>query len=969
MKSFLFTLFLSISLSFSYSQNPLKTSDSEDQTKWVDSVYQSLNINQKIGQLFTVWVATKEGKDKMNEIENIIKNNHLGGLIFSLGNVKDQANATNRFQSISKVPLLIGMDAEWGIGMRLSDAFSFPYNMTLGAVQDDNLIYKVGKRIGVHAKRLGVHINFAPVTDINTNPKNPIIGSRSFGEDKINVTKKSLAYLKGMQSEGIMGSAKHFPGHGDTSQDSHKTLPIINFSSKRINDIELHPYKELIKNNLSGVMVAHMEVPSLEKTSKLPSTLSKNIISKILKKRLKFKGLVITDAMDMKGVVDFNPKESADVAALLAGNDILLMPDDLDQSTIDIKKAINDGVISLKRLEYSVKKILMAKYKAGLNSIENIDLTNLEKDMNTDEDRALLDEVVSKSITLIKNDNDLIPIKDLTKKIAFLNLGDSNSDEFFKMLGHYTNIDKINLSSKLNQEEIIKMLDPYEVVVIGFHKSDKSPFESFNFSSKETALIEKISKNKDIILDVFAKPYALMDLNTKNIKSILVSYQNNDLAQNKSAQVIFGAIKPTGVLPVSIGEEFPLHSSISTKTLNRLSYSHPHRQGFDVNKLKKIDSIALYAIKNKMTPGAQILVSRNGDVIYNKTFGTKTYESKSMVFWDDVYDLASLTKILSTIPLMMSEFEKKSFDLDTNLSELLPNHKLGDKSDLTIKEMFSHHSGLYPWIPFYKKTLDSLDNKPSKKWYRSKKDDDFNIKVVENLFLKNLFLDSIQSNILYSQLSAKKEYVYSDLPYYFMKTYLEKKNNSNLDYQLKKKFLTTIGANNTSYNASSAFKKNRIVPSEIDNYFRHETLVGFVHDMGAAMQGGIGGHAGLFSNSNDVAKIMQMYLQRGLYGGLTYIDGITLDYFNTCYFCDQNNRRGIGFDKPQIDDSESTCGCVPNSSFGHSGFTGTYAWADPENHIVYVFLSNRTYPTMDNNLLSKNNVRTEIQKIIYESFN
>jgi beta-glucosidase-like glycosyl hydrolase len=416
MKHSLLILLISFYFNSIYSQNPLVTADYEYQKIWVDSVYNSLTIDQKIGQLFTIWVATKEGPEKMDEVVEIINKNHLGGLIFSLGNIKDQAIATNKFQEISKVPLLIGMDAEWGIGMRLDDAFSFPFNMTLGAIENNNLIHKVGERIGIHAKRLGVHINFSPVVDINTNPSNPVIGSRSFGEDKVNVTNKSIAYLKGMQSQGIMGSAKHFPGHGDTSQDSHKTLPIVDFSSKRINDIELYPFKKLIKNNLSSVMVAHIEVPSLEKTPKLPSTLSKNIVTKILKKKLKFDGLVITDAMDMKGVVDFYKDESADVAALLAGNDLLLMPNDLDKSTESIKKALNDGVLDENRISYSVKKILMAKYKAGLNKPHKIDLENLEKDMNTEEDQALFEKLTEQSITLIKNNNQFLPIKDLSKK-------------------------------------------------------------------------------------------------------------------------------------------------------------------------------------------------------------------------------------------------------------------------------------------------------------------------------------------------------------------------------------------------------------------------------------------------------------------------------------------------------------------------------------------------------------------------
>ena len=711
-------LFFLVFSFYSYSQNPLVSDDAVKQEVWVDSIYNTLSIDQKIGQLFTIWVATKQGHDKMKEVSSIIKKNHLGGLIFSLGNIKDQAKYTNIFQSISKVPLLIGMDAEWGIGMRLDDAFSFPYNMTLGALNDDSLIYNVGKRIGVHAKRIGVHINFAPVTDINTNPNNPIIGSRSFGEDKINVTKKSLSYLKGMQSVGIMGSAKHFPGHGDTSTDSHKTLPVINFSAKRINDVELFPYKELIKNNLSTVMVAHMEVPSLEKEPKMPSTLSKNIISKLLKKKLKFEGLVITDAMDMKGVVDFNKNQSADVGALLAGNDVLLMPDDLDESTKSIKKAINDGIITEKRLKYSVKKILMAKYKAGLYKKNKIDLENIVEDMNSNIDKLLFEEITEKSITLIKNDNDILPIKDISTKIAFLEMGDSDSDEFFKILNHYTKVDKIEYDSKA---ELLTTLKPYQTVVVGFHKSTKSPFDPYKFNQSEIETLELLSKNKNVILNVFAKPYALMDLDMTNISSILVSYQNNVIAQNKSAQIIFGALPAVGRLPVSISKKYPLHSSIKTKTINRLSYGLPSDKNFDLDILNSIDSVVEDAIQKRMTPGAQVLVSKNGKVVFNKSYGYKTYKKNNQIKWDHIYDLASLTKILSSVPLLMNEFESNGINEKSTLSDILPDLDLKDKGNLLLKEMLAHQSGLYPWIPFYKETLDSVSYNPLTSFYSKKK--------------------------------------------------------------------------------------------------------------------------------------------------------------------------------------------------------------------------------------------------------
>ena len=714
-KTLLFFLLISF---FSYSQNPLITSDKIEQEVWVDSIYNSLSIDQKIGQLFTIWVATKQGPEKMDEVSSIIKKNHLGGLIFSLGNINDQAKYTNEFQSISKVPLLIGMDAEWGIGMRLDDAFSFPYNMTLGALNDNSLIYRVGKRIGVHAKRIGVHINFAPVTDINTNPNNPIIGSRSFGEDKINVTMKSLSYLKGMQSEGIMGSAKHFPGHGDTSTDSHKTLPIINFSAKRINDVELFPYKQLIKNNLSTVMVAHMEVPSLEKEPKMPSTLSKNIISKLLKKKLKFEGLVITDAMDMKGVVDFNKNQSADVSALLAGNDVLLMPDDLDESTKSIKNAIKDGTITEKRLKYSVKKILMAKYKAGLHKNNKVDLKNIVEDMNSNIDKLLFEEITEKSITLIKNDNDILPLKDVSSKIAFLEMGDSNSDEFFKMLNHYTKVDKVEYDSKA---ELLRTLKPYKTVIVGFHKSNKSPFDPYKFSKTEIETIELLSKNKNVILDVFAKAYALMDVDMTNVSSVLVSYQNNVTAQNKSAQIIFGALPAVGRLPVSINKKYPLHTSIKTETINRLSYGLPSSKNFDLDKLNSIDLVIEDAIEKRMTPGAQLLIAKNGKVVLNKSYGYKTYEKNNLINWDHIYDLASLTKILSSVPLLMNEYESNGINEKSTLSDILPDLDLKDKGSLLLKEMLAHQSGLYPWIPFYKETLDSINYNPLTSIYSKKK--------------------------------------------------------------------------------------------------------------------------------------------------------------------------------------------------------------------------------------------------------
>ena len=618
----LYVLFF-LSCGILFCQSPLKTIDEYNQKKWVDSVYSSLDEDEKIGQLITVWVATKYGQKEIDHVSELINEFKLGGLIFSLGNIKDQADATNHFQSISKVPLLIGMDAEWGIGMRLDDAFSFPYNMTLGAVEDNDLIFNVGSRIGHHANRLGVHINFAPVVDVNTNPDNPIIGFRSFGEDKYNVAEKALLYMKGMQSKNLLGSAKHFPGHGDTKTDSHYTLPLISFSEKRIDSVELYPFKKLINNNVASIMTAHLNIPSFEEG--VPSTLSKKIITNLLKEDLEFEGLIITDALDMKGIVDFAKKEYPDVSAMNAGNDILLMPTDIAKSIKQIKRAIFRKKIPLERIEESVKKILMAKYKVGLNKLKPVEKVNIVNEMNEEADLALLDKIASEALTLVKNENQILPFKNLSdKKIGYLKLGDDNNKVFLDFLNKYQSITEISIDDNFD----FKALSSYHKIIIGFHKSDKSPFGEFKFEKNEIEIIEKVKKLTDLVLVVFAKPYCVSDLDIDGIESILIAYQNSDIFQEKAAQAIFGAIQVKGKLPVTIHKNIPVNTQIKTKEVGSLGFSHFLNNGFNLSKLKKVDSLIHYAIDNKMFPGAQLVVVKENKVLLNKAFGFYTYKKK-----------------------------------------------------------------------------------------------------------------------------------------------------------------------------------------------------------------------------------------------------------------------------------------------------------------------------------------------------
>ncbi|MCF7569125.1 serine hydrolase [Sabulilitoribacter arenilitoris] len=960
-------LFFTIILSFSQNKsNPLLHEDVEAQKKWVDSIYNSLTLKEKIGQLFMIMIFTNQDKKAIDANVKLIQDTKLGGVIYSLGGPVKQAKLNNLLQATSKVPLLVGMDAEWGLGMRLDSTYSFPWNMTLGAIKDNDLIKQTGKHIGEHCKRLGVHFNFAPVTDINTNPKNPIIGNRSFGEDRDNVTAKASAFMEGMQNAGVLATAKHFPGHGDTDQDSHKTLPTISFSEKRIDSIELYPYKKLIEKGLSSVMVAHLNIPSLESRPGYPSSLSKHIVADILKERLGFKGIIFTDALNMKGASDFSESGEIDLAAFKAGNDGLLISKDVSTGISKIAEAYEKGDITEERLAHSVKKILQAKYKVGLNNYKPIGLANLAEDLNRIEDNVLYEDLIENAITVIKNKNDLLPIRNLeTKAMAYVKLGDDSGTAFFNELKKYTKVHAIE-AEKL--DDLMNKLQPYNTVVIGLHRSNETPWKAYKFTDKELVWLYEIARTHTVILDVFVKPYALSDLKTiENIESIVVSYQNSEIAQKKSAQIIFGAIAAKGTLPVSAGEFFKVGDGINTFSLKRLGYTIPERVGMNSVKLSRIDFIAQKAVDSMMTPGIQLLVARHGNVIYNKNFGKHTYKGKEKVAFDDVYDVASLTKILATLPVLMQMVEQGLVSLNSKLSELLPEYKKSNKKDITIKQMLSHYARLRPWEPFYYKTLDSVTRQPSPKYYRTTKSDKFNIEVTKNLFLRTDYKDSINSIIKDSELLDRLRYRYSDFPYYILKKFIEKHYDKGLDEIVQNHFYQPLGANYTLYNPYHKISNKKIVPTEVDDYFRYQKVHGYVHDMGAAMQNGVGGHAGVFSNANDVAKIMQMYLQKGFYGGKRFLKPETVDQFNTCYFCENNNRRGVGFDKPQLGEEGPTCGCISMTSFGHSGFTGTYAWADPEEEIVYVFLANRTYPRAGKNILLKKNIRTDIQRLIYEA--
>ncbi len=964
--SFLICFVLFTSFLQAQETNPLKAKDATAQQKWVDSIYKKLSLEDKIGQLFMVPAYSNKDEEHTASVMKLIKKYHIGSLIFMQGNPMAQAKLTNEYQAISKVPLLIGIDAEWGLNMRLDSTYRFPWNMTLGAIKNDSLLIALGKRVGEQCKRLGIHVNFAPVVDVNTNPQNPIIGNRSFGQDPKNVAAKALAFMQGIQSQNVLTTAKHFPGHGDTSTDSHQELPVVLHSKSYIDSIDLAPYKTLIKNGLTGVMVAHLNVPSLDSELNLPTSLSANVINKLLKKDLGFKGLVFTDALNMKGVANFGKSTTVDLKAFIAGNDVLMFSDDVPKAIKKIKEAIKDGKITSSRLEASVKKILMAKYWVGLNHYKPIEEVNLIEDLVTIKDELLERKLMSNAITLVKNQRNIAPIDNLTQRIAYVKLGDATNICFLETLKKYTRVDVI---SGINDTQLNAKLQAYDLVIVGFHKSNNSPWKSFKFSEKELTTLLSIARNNKVILDIFASPYALLQIKSfTDIEAVIVSYQNSDIAQELSAQMLFGALQAKGKLPVSIKTDFKLGQGLVSEDLKRLSYGLPEEVGMSSLKLKRLDSMALAVLTEKMAPGLQLLVARNGKVVFQKSYGHFTDENSQKVENTSLYDLASLTKIMGVLPLAMKSFEEGQFNLETRIDSLFPILIGSNKDTVTVKEALSHVGRISAWIPFYKKTIDSITHLPLEKYYRSSKSDDFNILVAENLYLRQDYMDSIYKAIADEPQRTKSGYKYSDLVFYLFKYYFEKQYQKPLQDIDDQYFYKPLGANHLTFLPLEKFEKNTIVPTEKDDYFRHQLVQGYVHDMGAAMMGGVNGNAGLFSNANDVAKMMQLYLQKGFYGGIRYFKEQTFDVFNQRYFEKEGIRRGLILDKSQLNPKElSTCGCVSDKSFGHSGFTGNFTWADPDSGIVYVFLSNRVYPTAANETLVKKDVRTKAQQIIQDA--
>lgn len=938
---------------------------------WADSVLNTLSLDEKIAQLMFIRTFSNKSQIYYDGISEIIKKYNIGGLIFFQGGPLRQARLTNKWQSEAKVPLLISIDGEWGLGMRLDSIISFPFQMTLGAIQDDTLIYRMGAEIAYNFKQLGVHINFAPVIDVNSNPRNPVINYRSFGEDRQNVAKKGCAYMKGMQDNGIIATGKHFPGHGDTDTDSHKTLPVIKHTKERIDSVDLYPFKYLINRGLDGVMIAHLFIPELDNTENLASTLSKPIVTDLLKNTLNFDGLVITDGLGMLGVAKYNEPGILEVNALIAGNDILLLPSSVPVAINAVKKAIKNNLITIEIINKKCKKVLRYKYYAGLAKNKPIEYDDLNSKLNSPKHEAIVRTLYESSITLVKNENNIIPIKAIdTLKLASVAIGVSEKNDFQRMMSKYTDVDHYVFQkspSYTAMQALIKQLQNYHYVIVGIHNTSTSSRNNYGITQKTIDFITLLKRKKRVIVDIFANPYSLARFEDDvNIDALIVSYQDNKYAEEASAQAIFGGIGISGKLPVTASKKYPLNTGLETKK-NRLQFSIPEQADVSSELLKKVDSLALLGVKEKAFPGCQILAAKDGKIFYHKSFGFHTYSNKTPVKNSDIYDLASVTKIAATTISIMKLSDEGKVDIDQKLKKYLPYLDSTDKQDIIIREMMAHQSRLTSWIPFYLKTIHK--GKLDANVYSNVQAGDFSIRVADNLFMIKGYVDTIYKRIITSKLRKMTEYLYSDVGFYLLKDIVNNTAGQTLDNYVSENFYKPLGLRSICFNPLECFNVSQIVPTENDTFFRKQLLQGYVHDMGAAMLGGVSGHAGLFSNTYDLSVILQMLLQKGEYGGEKFIEPATVKEFTKQQFPLNENRRGIGFDKPLNDyqDNGPTCKSVSAKSFGHSGFTGTYIWADPKTKLLYVFLSNRVHPDAENKTIYQLNTRTEIHQAFYDA--
>ncbi|HEY4155587.1 MAG TPA: glycoside hydrolase family 3 N-terminal domain-containing protein, partial [Puia sp.] len=903
------------------------------------------------------------------QVEKDILRYDVGGICLFQGGPKTQAAFINHFQQIAKTPILFSIDAENGLGMRMDSVGSLPRQMMLGAVQDPQLIYQYGQLVGEQCKRMGIQINFAPVVDVNNNPDNPVINDRSFGEDQYRVAELGIQYMKGLQATGIMAVAKHFPGHGDVSVDSHYDLPVINKTMNELDTLELYPFKKLIDAGVQGIMTGHLFVPAIDKKPNTPASISYNAVTKLLRRKLKFSGLSFTDALEMKGVTKYYPDGDASVQSLIAGNDVLCLPGDVELSISKILQAVKEKKLKWKDLNDRVKKVLAAKYQLGLTRLQPVDTTHLIEDLNKDV-RDMYVKVAHLSLTLLRRNDRSLPESMAGKRVAYIGFGLANDNEFARRVreDYHANVYYFDYSlDSLKAAAAYELLrNRYDMLIIGMHNLNRYPAHDFGISPAALSLLKKLEQQSGVISFVFGNPYVIKYV--CNAQNLLECYDDNEITQSVAADWLNGKFLPRGRLPVSVCAEMKAGYGI-TFTRGLLPEAPPASVGFEPSRLLEIDSICKRAIELQATPGCVVLVARNGRIAYEKAFGYMQYDKKDPVYPETIYDLASVTKICATTISVMKLYDEGKLDLNKTLGDYLPWVRGSDKDTLKIWDIMLHQAGLKAFIPFYAETITKdKEGLPLPSVYSSVGDSLHCVRVAEHLYMRSDWLDTMYKRILTSPLGRVGNYIYSDNDFIFMGKIVEAISGKTLDQYAYDNFYVPMGLTSTGFKPRNRFPLNRIAPTQLETAFRRQLIHGDVHDPGAAMFGGVSGHAGLFSDAYDLGVILQMLINGGIINGHRYLKKETIDYFSEYH--SGISRRGLGFDKPQKDNATNPdpypCVSASPQSYGHSGFTGIWIWDDPVKQLVFVFLSNRVNP-VESNKISSLNVRGNILEAVYKA--
>ena len=890
----------------------------------IDSLLNSMSLHDKIAQLFVVPAYgsfTNENESRYLRLKRLVAEENVGGIIFMQGDVYGQGMMTNELQQLAKIPLWITQDMEFGAAMRVRGTTRFTPAMGIAATNNPENAYQKGIITAREAKALGVHQIFAPVLDVNNNPDNPVINVRSYGGVPEIVSRFGNYFIRGIESEGILATAKHFPGHGDTDTDSHLALPTINHNYERIQNLELVPFRVNIDSGLQSVMSAHIAYPNISENEGRPSTLDESILNRILIDSLGFNGLVVTDGLEMKGISDHYAPGEAVVLALKAGADLMLISPDEFTAIEGVKDAVEIGRISEERIDQSVRKLLELKKNRGVFEDHSVDLTILNQEINTLNYQAIANSIARQSLTVLSNENDILPITDakfpsvLVVTLADDSDGDTGSNLAREMRKYHQRVDYHNIDQRTTEEEKAEMLETAQkadLIVIGSFIMVRSHQPIQLPDDIRENVMELLNVDKPSMLVAFGNPYIVRDIPDVDAHVLAWSSDSNQVRQ--SVPGLFAAEKVNGRLTSEVPGLYPLGTGLSFEH-TALRYDMPEAVGLRTDSLINVDMIMHQAINDSVFPGGVVGVMKDGALVWSEGYGYHDYNQTTAVSADDVYDLASLTKVMGTTTAIMKLVDEGKLALDDTVAEFIPEFDTDEKREITIKQMLLHTSGL----PAFKVYVDKLKTRGE-------------------------ILEAVRNEPL--EYAPGEDYVYSDLGFILLAEIVEEISGQRIDIYLRNNFYIPMGMYSSHYNPKNVGRwlTRRIPPTEIDDVYNRGIVQADVHDERAYFMSGVAGHAGLFSSVRDIAIFTQMLLNGGTYAGDEYLSAEIIDQFTRHQ--SPINQRAYGFDMKS--EGFSTAGSLTSqNSFGHTGFTGTSVWVDPDENISIILLTNRTYPDRD----------------------